>query len=276
MEIVNCNFKGCHACVVCRHVNSDAIRRLGNLPTGAVVAVSATTLDSRMKRHRSRGTAMVEFVMCIPLLALLISGMFFFGWAMRNQQKVKVSDRYAVWRAVHNANAEADASSYAYTLYGEPDQGAQRDQFIQDFIDENVIDPTTDILIAQFLGGRADNAQLNVGSGPAETQQQLVDAVSGSDAERLADRTIAGNFPGSVMAEVSSDFLTDMELWEYFARNGGMKSSHVRDGVQWRRWQTSTEDAVRDVFLTELDQAVRTVPDATLQENLRSLYERNW
>ena len=219
---------------------------------------------------------MIEFAMCIPLLALLITGMFFFGWAMRNQQKVKISDRYAVWRVVHNAKARTDASSYAYTLYNEPGEGTQRDRYIQNFTAGNVIDPTTDLLIEQFLGGRSDNVQLDVTSGPRETQQQLLDALSGSDAESLADRTIAGVFPGSVSANVASEFRADMELWEYFARSGGMEATHVRDGVQWRRWQTSTRETIRDLFLTELDQAVGTIPDATLQKNLRSLYIRDW
>ncbi len=219
---------------------------------------------------------MVEFVFCIPLLALLISGMFFFGWALRNQQKVKVSDRYAAWRAVHNAKAVTDASSYAYNLYSEPGQESQRDQFIQDFTAGNVMDPTVEILIEQFLGSRSVNAQLDVSPGPAGTQQELVDAISNSDAESLAERTIAQQFPGSVSANVTSDFSTDTELWKYFSRSGGMESHHVRDGVQWRRWQTSTENAIRDLFLSDLDQAVGTVQDETLQENLRSLYVRNW
>lgn len=229
-----------------------------------------------MKALNRRGTAMVEFVMCIPLLALLIAGMFFLGWAMRNQQKVKISNRYAAWRDVHNAKARTDASSYAYTLYGEPGQERQREEFLEDYTQGNVIEPTVDRLIDMFLGSRSDNVRAEATAGPAETQQQLLEAIRSPDAEGLAERTVAGDFPGSVSVHVASEFRSDMELWEYFARSGGLGASHVRDGVQWRRWQTSTLEAIQEQFFSELDQAVGTIPNPTLQNNMRSLYRRNW
>ncbi|MHC4983662.1 MAG: TadE family protein, partial [Planctomycetota bacterium] len=43
---------------------------------------------------------MIEFVLCIPLLAFVIMVIFFFGWAMSNQQQVKISGRYAAWGEV--------------------------------------------------------------------------------------------------------------------------------------------------------------------------------
>ena len=53
---------------------------------------------------RCRGTAMLEFIMCIPLMAILIAAIFFFGWVMRNQQRVRIATRYASWKHVYDTS----------------------------------------------------------------------------------------------------------------------------------------------------------------------------
>ncbi len=53
-----------------------------------------------MRASRRHGTAVIESIFCVPLIAIILGLTFFFGWAMRNQQRVIISDRYAVWRLV--------------------------------------------------------------------------------------------------------------------------------------------------------------------------------
>jgi hypothetical protein len=44
-----------------------------------------------------RGTALVEFVVALPFLAMLIALTFFLGFAMGNRQQVIVAARHAAW-----------------------------------------------------------------------------------------------------------------------------------------------------------------------------------
>jgi hypothetical protein len=50
------------------------------------------------------GTAMLEFIMVIPLLAVVIAGTFFFGQLMRNQQRLRIADRYEAWQPEGDSN----------------------------------------------------------------------------------------------------------------------------------------------------------------------------
>ena len=120
---------------------------------------------ARNMRRRRRGTAMIEFVLCIPLLALVIAAVFFFGMVMRNQQRLRAADRYVVWRTVHNGQANADASDQAYFEYGEPDETAERTAFIQAYEAVNVVDPTADRINELFFAGQAENVGLETGGG---------------------------------------------------------------------------------------------------------------
>ena len=59
---------------------------------------------------------MVEFCLAIPFLAFIIAMIFFFGTAMRGQQKVRHSARHAAWRQALTASAPVDADTLGETL----------------------------------------------------------------------------------------------------------------------------------------------------------------
>ena len=54
----------------------------------------------RRRRFRRRGTAVTEFVLVLPFLAIILALTFFFGWAMMHKQQVLVADRYSAWQRV--------------------------------------------------------------------------------------------------------------------------------------------------------------------------------
>ena len=40
--------------------------------------------------------------MSIPLMVVVIAAIFFFGWVMRNAQRVRIADRYTSWKSVYD------------------------------------------------------------------------------------------------------------------------------------------------------------------------------
>jgi len=219
---------------------------------------------------------MVEFVLCVPLLAMLIAGMFFFGWALRNQQKTKLAARYTAWRDVHNAGARADASSQAYLLYGDPDEEDQREDFLEDYAGDNVTTPTAELLVRYFLGRKSQNVGLDISPSLTDAQGLLAQEPGSEDANALAEQTAAGEFPSQLAGDVSAEFQADMKIWQRFASSGGLRAKHFRDDVTWRRWQVTTRDAIQDLFLADLDQAVQTLPEEELRKSIENLYLRDW
>ncbi|MCD4825254.1 MAG: pilus assembly protein [Phycisphaerae bacterium] len=243
-------------------------------------------------RHNRKGTALIEFVVCIPLLALIIAATFFFGMLMRNQQRLRVADRYVAWRNLHNRDASADATSQAYVLYGEPDEGEQRDEYSREYLEANSVTVTTELLSQMFFQGRADEDSITIttGSGPAKTLNQLIDEAKQrhTDTGDLAKRSI-DDWPHGQAAYVNANFPNEVAALERIeaaihSRHGGQGSGstpsgyryHVRDGVQWRRWQSSYLEPIREVFLFELDDVVESIQNTQLQENLQNLYLQVW
>ncbi len=227
--------------------------------------------------------------MCIPLLALVIAGTFFFGQVMRNQQRLRVADRYVAWRLVHNRDAQVDATSHAYVQYGEPDETAQRAGFDQEYLAINNVSVTTEMLNERFFSERAENIVIDSGSGPADVIDALV-ALAGeasSDCGELADYSVGRWRPGE-SDRVDANFPSEVAAWERIERtlqehehrpgrfSGRHERRSTRDDVQWRRWQNSYLDAIREVFLFEFDETVQGVTIPQLKENLEDIYLRQW
>ena len=187
---------------------------------------------------------MVEFAMCIPLLALVISLTFFFGHAMMNQQHVRISDRYTAWRRVAGGNVNGQA------------------------------------LNTLFFRERAEGTGVAEDRGPAETLEDYVAFASwsGADAERLARATVLQRFPRGQRATVRAEFPSNSGAAVYRRLTGAIRSSHYRDGVEWRRGQARCEDALRDEFLGDLDATLDNLPAPadTLGQVLRELYLAGW
>lgn len=181
--------------------------------------------------------------MVLPFMGMLLALIFFFGWALRNQQHVKVSDRYWSWRRVR-AGGAASASE----------------------------------LNGKFFGRTASGVTLRTDRGPDETLGDYVDRVSEASrpAGVLADETVLDTFPRGRGVDVSAEFPTDVGVWRWFT--GAIHHRHVRDGVEWRRGQARCENAVRDQFLGDLDERLDNVPapGRNMGKTFRQLYLARW
>ena len=186
---------------------------------------------------------MMEAVLCIPLIATVLGLTFFFGWAMRNQQRVIISDRYAVWRRV---------------VAGDAVGGGRLDR--------------------DFFAGQAGGVAVDFGGGPDGTLEDYVSMVGQRSAavEALAQRLVLERFPRSHSAEVSAWFPTDVGLWKRFT--GAIERRHVREGVEWRNQEAALEPQVRDQFFIPLDSALLSIPapGTGLGLAFQNLYLRRW
>jgi hypothetical protein len=197
----------------------------------------------RTFRRAARGTALAESIMVIPLLAIVLGLTFFFGWVMRNQQGVREAARYAAWRRVIRGSS-ADAGD----------------------------------LDRMFLRNAAAPVEV---SGARVGEPTLLDYADGVSrfsraAGDLADATAVDRFPRGYSAHVAAEFPTDVGLWQRFT--GPIRARHSREGVEWRRGQASVEQAIRDLHLAGIDQALDGVPSPgnQLAERLRDLYRGPW
>lgn len=234
----------------------------------------------RFKRQSAnRGTAMLEFTVVLPLLALLIAGIFFLGWVERSEQRLLTAARYGAWRNNANTEAVADALKQAWILYGEPDQQEQRDAFVDEYQQQNQIVVTAPLLNERFYDQKGENISFVADSGPDDVIERCVaDAFAQNiDAGDLAEKSILDSFPRGYGFKTSASFEHNYDAWYKFTKGDTMMSRRqYRDGVPWRRFQTSYLDPVRELFLYDLDGYMYTVQPAYLQGNLRNLYLQEW
>jgi len=190
-----------------------------------------------------RGTAMTEFVLAVPFLAIVLGLTFFFGWAMRNRNQVCVADRYSAWRRVQAGSWPSEAD-------------LNRDVF----------------------GGRAVRVGLSSAPPVTETVDQLV--VEAGDrnpnAEMFADETIRQKFPTGKRAHVSAEFDTNEALWDKFT--GSIHHRHGREGLTWRRDEASCWPTLRDIFYSDLDESLQRIPSPAnrMAQMIRGLYLAHW
>ncbi len=200
---------------------------------------------NRKGRRGPRGTAMVEFVMCIPLIAIIIAAIFFFGWGMKNQQHVKVSDRYKAWRDILSSPQS-------------PVSGEQ--------------------LNRMFFYERADPVNVDSDSGQPRTLQDLVAAVGdvSRSAESFAEQTVIYSWPRARTARVDAEFTPNVGAFDHLS--GPIHHSHSREGLEWRRGQAGCRGQIREQFLDGLDSTLLAVPNPgqNLGAMVRRLYRNGW
>jgi hypothetical protein len=219
-------------------------KRASEMPEGRAGAARGASPGGRTRR----GAALIEFVLVIPLLALVLGLTFFFGWSMRNQQRMRMAFRYAAWRRVHG-------------------------------VGETLPSPVSSREInRKFFGDAAAGVGVHFPRGPDQVLIDYVGEVSARSgrAGALAEELVLGHFPRGRGARGSAEFPTDVGLWQKFT--GAIRASHVRDGVEWRRRQAGCGSAVRDMFLTTVDGAMSDVeaPGDSLAETVRGLYRSGW
>ena len=184
--------------------------------------------------------------MVFPFLGMLLGLIFFFGFALTNQQNVKACARYLCWRNVRGARGLArDGQTWRQVLNG------------------------------RMFDDKAAGISTSSKRGPGETLEGLVEKVGelSRRSETLA-REATDGWPKSRSQKSSARFPTDVTLWEWF--KGSIGKRHVREGNEWHRGKVSYLEPIRSQFLSSLDQAVLGIPDGTLQNNIRKLYTKRW
>jgi hypothetical protein len=194
---------------------------------------------------------MIEFAMVIPLLAAVLGFTFFFGWAMVNQQHVKIADRFQTWRRVREGHRVG-----AKTL---------NERIFQGHLDEDSYHQT---------GGTYSD----------ETEKTLLGLVEAArmqseDAALLAEPMILDKAERGRWTDVHGRFPNDIGIFQQVEDyQGAIKHTHMRDGREWRWEQLRIKDVIRDEFLSELDDTLLGVPAPGdgLAKMARELYNAKW
>jgi len=194
-------------------------------------------------RFGRRGTAMVEFVLVLPLLLTVLAATFFFGWAMMHKHQVSAADRYAVWRRVETGGW-----------------------------------PSEDRINEVCFADRAKNVDLVSEAAVSQTARDLVDVAGqqGAPVEILAEELVIERYPGGKRARVSATFRHAMALWAKSA--GTITHRHGREGVTWRRDEVSCWATLRDQYYSGLDGELLKVPAPAngMASMVRGLYLARW
>ena len=195
-----------------------------------------------------RGAAMIEMVLVIPFLAFMIGVIYFFGWAMMHQQHVKVSDRYASWRAVYGGGT------------------------------------TGDNLNDYFFRNQGTNIELAYEAAPGDTAATYDDYLAaasrmGQMPAGLADRTVVqGNqgFSRGHYTNVAAEFPHRSGVSSLY--KGQIRAGAGRQGLEWRRAHANEVAALVDQFLGDVDSAMNGVPGDgnAMGQVVRRLYLDGW
>jgi hypothetical protein len=210
----------------------------------------------RINSHNRRedrvrpGTAMLETILVIPLLAVVIAGVFFFGMVMRNQQRLRTANRYIAW------------------------EGLQDDSMLDE----------------EFFGGRSapESISIHAGSGQSETLNDLVDAADdlSDGAGDLAERALLsgqeGQFPHGWARRVGAQFPQEVAALQRIqgelddSDKGSTSAMISREGQPWQRNQASFARSVLDLYLSDFDDTVEDRVGPQVGGAMQQLYLRGW
>jgi len=186
---------------------------------------------------------MTEFVLILPVLAILVGLTFFLSWAHTRKHEVLVADRYSAWRKV-------EAGSW----------------------------PTHEDLNRIVFKDRATSLNLSGAGAVTETVDELVAGAGqyGPNPEELARELVINRFPTGRRALVVAEFDPNQALWERFA--GPIHHHHGREGLTWRRDEVNCWQTLRDLYYSLLDESLRRVPPPgeKMAQMIRQLYLRRW
>jgi hypothetical protein len=196
--------------------------------------------------RRRKGSVMVEFVFSLPLLGFVIAMIFFFGYAMMNQQHMKMAVRDAVWRDVRETGAPLAAE-----------------------------------LNSGFLNNKANASSItvtatNVWPASLETEYQNMQAKLSQAAALLSDSMIVDRFSKGMEYKISAEFPSSVGAWQRFT--GAIPGQAARDGLEWRRGQAEWNESVQEQFLSRLDAVLGQIPAPgdELGKMMRQLYLSHW
>ena len=210
-----------------------------------------TAGSSGFRLGRRRGNVLIEFVLVIPLLAAILGFTFFFGWAMVNQQHVKIADRFQTWRQVR-AGSQVGAR-------------ALNERIFQGYLDE-------------------ESYHQNSGTYSTETLKTLEGLVMAADAKSpqagaIAQPMVMDRSPRGRWTTVHGSFPSEIGIFQQVENyQGAIRHTHMRDGKEWRWRQIWCEPVIRDEFLFELESTLLGVPSPGdgLAGMARGLYLSRW
>ncbi len=190
------------------------------------------------RRAARRGTVMLEMIVAVVIFAAMITLIFFFGWAMTNQQNIRASDRYLAWENVY---------------------GGSR---------------STGDINAAFLSNSATNVALDYGGGQGQTLADYVSMTTGSDSSlsSLVSQVTAAAPQGQVDA-ISAEFPSDVGLWQYF--QGAIHDSSGREGVEWRHSQFEENGVMTNLYLQDIQNGVAGIGNS-MGTMIQNLYLGGW
>ncbi|MCK4624088.1 MAG: pilus assembly protein [Phycisphaerae bacterium] len=192
------------------------------------------------------GTAMVEFVIALPFLAIVLGLTFFFGWVMMHKHQVLIANRYSAWQRV-------DTGAW-------PGEGS---------------------LNELAFNNRASSVSLSSENPVADTVNDLVTEAGNMSprTEVLAEELVTEQYPPGRRAHVSADFNPRKALWQNVMRDMyDIHHRHGREGVTWRRGEASCWPVLRNQYYSELDESLERIssPADRMAEMIRGLYLAGW
>ena len=207
-------------------------------------AKTARPAPRRRRRLHRRGTAMIEFVLVVPFLAMILALTFFFGWATLHKHQVVVADRYAAWRRI-------EAGSWP------TEDDLNRLMFMDRAEDVNLSGSSSDL--------RATAIDL---AGQTASQHEL--------AGSLADELVVNRFPAGRRAHVAAKFHSNQAMWDRFS--GYIRHQHGREGITWRRDEVNCWSTLRDQYYAQFDRDMRSIPAPArgMASMIRRLYLKHW
>ncbi len=196
--------------------------------------------------HMRRGTAIFEFVLVVPILAVVLGLTFFFGWVMMHKHQVLAANRYSAWQRVTTG-----------------------------------VWPSEDRLNSVAFNNRATSVIFSSEAPVGATADELIfEAGNISPRTRvLAEELIVEHYPPGLRAHVSADFNPQQALWQNVMEDMyDIHYRHGREGVTWRRDEVSCWLALRDLYYFELDESLGLIsaPAAPMAQMIRGLYLTGW
>jgi len=218
-----------------------------------------------MRQHaRQRGTAMVETVMILPMIALVLLMLLYFGRGVVRVQRAQVMDRYEAWHGV--AAAPGPGADNATN-------NAQMNQL--------------------FMGDRAETIEYyQNGAFPSEAADRLVSyafALSDATGNLVARQFSRGQHGRTV--HFSTDHPPGNVIVEQY--EGQILHGHTRLGNDWayvNGWNVQSDDDLsfgrweragpygpsimassRDVFYSEFDESLAAL-DTPMANSVRNIY----
>ena len=217
---------------------------------------------------RRRGTVMIEFMMVIPLLAVILGYTFFFGWAMVNQQHVKIVDRFQTWRKVRVRSTVGAKTLNEQIFQGHLDEDTYHQDSEKSVRDDDTFQTFNDLV--DWVRDAQDKPEdgedgLDMVKELLGTEEEKEEA---GKAERGRRITVHGKFPSEI------GIFQSVEDYQ-----GAIKHAHMRDGREWRWRQLRCEEVIKDVFLIDLDDELEDLFNTDskgLAETAQDLYLKKW